>query len=289
MAMSFRSAVQILMWVPTLVFVFLVALFAGFGYGLLAIAFGVLASVLAGLALTVHGYVTPQCTATVFRDPNGYVKRIATEGQHILYTTLREHPTEVIDTGIKSTEDRYDGFRTRDNVPVDIRVKLYFRLDPTLIREDELPQLVVLKEEAWKSLVRTVARGTVLTYIGQQRYRHIIPSERRDALCAALSREAGEALRSLGVIISPGFGVSIQDIQPTNAILEATMDRAAAPLKGQAAVQALEPIANQYGEQEALRAAVAAAIITTGTVPSVLQEEVERGVISVARPKKPAA
>lgn len=287
--MSFQRTIQLLKQALALAIVFLVAVFAGFGDGLLAIGAGALGVIFALLAVTVHGYVTPQCTVTVFRDPNNYVTRLVTEGQRILYSTLREHPAEVIDTAIKSTEDRYNGFRTKDDVPVDIRVKLYFRLDPTLIREDELPQLVTLNEDAWKSLVRTVTRGTVLTCVGQQRYRHMVPGECRDALCAALSREAGKALRSLGVVMSPGFGVSIQDIQPTNAILEAITDQTIAPLKGQAAVKALEPITGRYGEQGTLEAAIAAAITTTGTVPSVLQEEVDRGTLTAVRPRKPAA
>ncbi|MGB9592865.1 MAG: SPFH domain-containing protein [Anaerolineae bacterium] len=285
--MSFRATVRFLKGMGCLFLLFLVAVFVGFDWRLLAIGLPMLG--LAGLALTVHGYMTHQCTATVFRDPNGYVTRIVTEGQRVLYCTFLEHPAEVVDTGIKSTEDRYNGFRTKDNVPVDMRVKLYFRLDPTLIPEDELPQLVRLNEEAWKSLVRTVTRGTVLTFIGQQRYRHIAPAERRDALCAALSREAAQALQGLGVIMSPAFGVSIQDIQPTNAVLEAIVDRINAPLKGQAAVETLAPVADRYGEGRTLEAAIASAILSTGAVPSVIQEEVARGAIPAVRPRKPAA
>ncbi|MDH7489004.1 MAG: SPFH domain-containing protein [Anaerolineae bacterium] len=284
--MSFRATVCALKGMVCLLLLFLVAVFAAFDWTLLAIGLPML--VLGVLALTVHGYMTPQCTATVFRDPNGYVKRIVTEGQRVLYCTFWERPAEIIDTSIKSTEDRYNGFRTKDNVPMDMRVKLYFRLDPTLIREHERPQLVTLNDEAWKNLVRTVTCGTVITYIGQQRYRHIAPTEYRDALCARLSHEAAQALRGLGVIISPGFGVSIQDIQPTNAVLEAIVDRINAPLKGQAAVETLEPVTDQYGKDRALEAAIAATILNTGIVPSVIQEETDRSALPVMRPRKPA-
>lgn len=287
--MSFRSTIQALKWGSGLVLVFLAAFLAGARYWLLVVGLGALALTFAIAALTLHGYMTPQCTATVFRDPNGYMTRIVTEGQRVLYNSLRERPAEVIETGIKSTEDRYNGFRTKDDVPVDMRVKLYFRLDPTLIPEHERPQLVVLNDEAWKGLVRTVTRGVVLTYVGQQRYRHIAPTEYRDALCARLSQEAAKALRGLGVIISPGFGVSIQDIQPTNALLEAMVNEHAAPLKGQAAVGALQPITDRYGANGALEAAIAATILNTGAVPSVIQEEVDRSAVSVLRPRKPAA
>lgn len=289
MVMSFQASVQVLKWVLALALAFLAAVFAGAGYWLLAAGFGVLALAFIMAARTVHGYMTPQCTATVFRDPNGYVTQIVAEGKPILYCTLWEHPAEVIDTSIKSTEDRYNGFRTNDNVPVDIRVKLYFRLDPMLISEHEQPQLVTLNDEAWKGLVRTVIRGTVLNYIGQQPYERIGPNGSRDELCAKLSRKAAQALRGLGVVISPGFGVSIQDIQPTNAILEAIVNEHAAPFKGRAAVDVLQPIAEQYGQERALEAAIASTILNTGTVPSVIQEEVDRGAVSVMRPRKPAA
>lgn len=287
--MSFQASVQVLKWVLALALAFLVALFAGAGYWLLAAGFGALALAFTIVAWTTHGYVTPQCTATVFRDPNGYMTQVVTEGEYRLYNSLREHPAEVIDTSIKSTEDRYNGFRTRDNIPVDIRVKLYFRLDPMLISEHERPQLVTLNDEAWKGLVRTVTRGVVLNYIGQQPYERIGPNGSRDELCAKLSRKAAQALRGLGVIISPGFGVSIQDIQPTNAILEAIVNEYAAPFKGRAAVDVLQPIAGQYGQDGALEAALAATILNTGTVPSVIQEGIERGTVSVMRPRKPAA
>lgn len=290
MTMGFQQLVN---WskgiVILIVFVLPVAIFVGSGSVALAIGTAIGLGSCALMLLTVHGYISPQLTVTVFRDPNGYIRRVVPEGLHVIYSVLREHPAEVISTGFLSTEDRYSGFRTRDNVPVDLYVKIFAQRDPTRIPLSELPKYVALNDEAWKSLIRTVVRGTVMQFVGSCQYKHIAAPLYRDALCAALSREAARALAGMGIIIPPTFGVSVQDIQPTNAILEAVIDRHTAPLKGQAAVEALEPITEQFGPENALEAAIAATIITAGTVPSVLQQEVEPSPIPAARPRKSVA
>ena len=217
-------------------------------------------------------YMPSENTQTLFRNRNGYVTRVVTAGSTVLYSPVAEKPSETIEMGFRSTDLRLRDVRTLDDVPCDLRVKVYFSLDLGLVPRDTLHHIVGIPDKGWQELVLTICTGEIISYWGCQGSDRVLQNRNRDAVCNELSLRVGTELRALGVVVRRRHGVSIQEIQPSRGILSALVEKEAMQYKGQSVAHLLRELRDQlgYGATEAVQAALAHAILANGRSPSAL-------------------
>ncbi|MBT3313139.1 MAG: hypothetical protein HN390_00860 [Anaerolineae bacterium] len=162
----------------------------------------------------------------------------------------------------------------QDSVPLDVELKIFYRVDPREAQSENHLQVLGLSKDAFDTITKTNiqerARNEVfIQYTSQSLFTHSGRQNLRRALSSAISSR----VRGLGVLINPLYGVSIVNLQPNPIYLKALQDQSAAYAISEASVLRIVPMLKQMKGVEAqdifqlLAASIASAVNKTGDVP----------------------
>lgn len=165
---------------------------------------------------------------------------------------------------------------TRDHIPINGDLVVYYQLDLRHTRSNFRPQALRIPEEGWNSIISTVLRETANEVVGGMDLRQLLTPEGRGFLKRELSARLAERVQSLGLIVNPHTGVSVQALRPADAVCRATVDRFAAAFLGKAALDRVRPILEELDRDhldaawEALLLEWAAAVAQHGKSPEIV-------------------
>jgi hypothetical protein len=167
---------------------------------------------------------------------------------------------------------------TRESIPVDVNLKVFFQVDLRLVEPDRLLQVLRFPmENAWDEIVRTAANDIARNLVFLTRtFAELNTHEGRAFLKHTLSGEVANRVRSFGIVINPRFGVNLSDLQPNVEFREALMQASAADALGTAAVGRIRPLVDKVFDHRQETAVftllmnIASAVARNGTVPDVI-------------------
>lgn len=177
----------------------------------------------------------------------------------------------------RTAQARLENVFTGDQIPLDLYLKVFYRVDPRQADRAQLIQVLHFPDEAWETIVRTnieeIARNRV--FIGKL-FNELFTLQGRQDLRHQLSKMIAERVRGFGMIINPLYGVAVINLQPNQTFLKALQDQSAAIAQSEAAIRRILPILDRLGQgnmQTALQAIflqTASAIGKNGDVPDII-------------------
>ncbi|MEW6402142.1 MAG: SPFH domain-containing protein [Chloroflexota bacterium] len=188
---------------------------------------------------------------------------------------------------------------TSDAIPLDVELKIFYRVDIRKTAMDRRLQAVrFASESAWEEIIRTgitdIVRNDVFI---SQAFERLNTQQGRAYLKRTLSSQLENRVRPWGIALDRHYGVNIVNLQPNEVFQKAMRERSAAPSFGEAAVERLRPILSALGAEDSntamtqLLLLVASAISRTNEIPAELNvneisEGFQRsGAVRVARPQ----
>jgi len=167
------------------------------------------------------------------------------------------------------------GRLTKDGVPMDITCLVYFRVDVRWAKDDFRIQALEYNDEIWRQIASTSLTGVVNDILSGLMMRQALADDGKQRLKRLLSEVLAERALSLGLIINPCYGVTVDSIEPAKRIWDAMVEEMAAPSLGDAAHDAVRPmleVAKQHPDigWEVLQMEWAAAIARGEIPPGVL-------------------
>jgi hypothetical protein len=165
---------------------------------------------------------------------------------------------------------------TQDRLPINCDLIAYYQLDLRQARIDFRFQALRIPDEGWNSIITTVLREAANKVVGGIDLQQLLTPGGHGLLKGELSALLAERVQSLGLIVNPHRGVSVQAVKPTDAVCRAAVDRFVAALLGEAALDRVRPILGELGRDHpdvargALLLEWAAAVVQQGKSPGVL-------------------
>jgi hypothetical protein len=154
-----------------------------------------------------------------------------------------------------------------------VKLVAYYRLGLRLASADFQSQALRIPTKGWNSIIRTVLREVANEVMSGTPLLQLLAPEGRVRFKQVLSETLAQQIRSLGLIVNPQTGVSVQGLRLTEAAWHAMMDRFAAEDLGQAALTRVRPILEELNQHhsevawEALLLEWAAAVAQRGNLP----------------------
>lgn len=165
---------------------------------------------------------------------------------------------------------------TQDRVPVHCDLVVYYQLDLRYASTDFRSQALRIPDEGWDSIIRTVLSEKVNDVIGGVNLQQLLSPEGRGRLKRMLSALLAEQVQSLGILVNPRTGVSVQRLRPGYAVWHAMMEELAAVALGEAAAARVRPILEELSRAdpklawETLLLGWAAAVVQQGNLPQLV-------------------
>ncbi|MFM8321245.1 MAG: SPFH domain-containing protein [Chloroflexota bacterium] len=148
--------------------------------------------------------------------------------------------------GSRTREIHLKNIYTRDQVPFDLKAKIFYQVNLQLTAGDFIPQAVHFPDEAWGEIVATnfekQARNRVFL---SRSYRVLNTPQGREAAQAELSRLIAERVEHMGIVVNPHYGVNLMELAPNPALQTACETASAAQSKAQAVIETLKPVQEQ--------------------------------------------
>ena len=165
---------------------------------------------------------------------------------------------------------------TQDHVPINCELITYYQLDLRHTKADLRSHALRISDEGWNSILRTVLREIANEVVGGINLQQLLSPAGCRHFKRALSALLAKRVQSLGVIVNPRTGVSVQRLRLAEAVWRAMMDELAAVALGKAAAARIRPILAELSQGhpevawEALLLEWAAAVVQQGYLPQVV-------------------
>jgi len=165
---------------------------------------------------------------------------------------------------------------TKDRIPINCELVVFYQVDVRRAREDFRPQALRIPNEGWNSIVKTVLQEVTAGAVGFQTLDQLISPDGRADLKQALSMLLANRLKGLGMVVNPQRGVSVGALQPADTIRRAIEELGAAGALGEAAGARLRPTLDELSRQglgiglDVLLLELAAAVVKDGAVTQAL-------------------
>ncbi len=229
--------------------------------------------------------------AILYRPPENHIGVIYQAGRFwrfvgpnewaILIPRIHEAMTP-ISLNIQRVDLTFSDLLTRDLMPLTCEFVAYFLLDLRKARTDFLIQALHIPKEGWNSIIETVLREVANEVVASIDLQQLLTPQGRNWLKARLSEQLAERVESLGLLVNPRTGVTVQALRPTKAVSRAVVDRFVATLLGDAALDRVRPIVERLcGDGsgvawEALLLEWASAVVQQGAPPQVMIASTDR-------------
>ena len=179
---------------------------------------------------------------------------------------------------MRTTHIQLTNAYTRDNIAIDIELKIFHMMDLRQVSPDRLIQVLRFPtENAWDEIIRTgitdITRNQVVV---SRSFAELTSLEGRSNLKQLLSFTLAERVRGFGILVNTRFGVSIINLQPNEAFQEALKEETVAKTIGSAAVDRIRPLFEQLGDQDQAKAfialvmQIASAVAKNGQSPDII-------------------
>lgn len=179
---------------------------------------------------------------------------------------------------MRTTHLQLTNVYTRDNIAVDIELKIFHMVDLRQVSPERLIQALRFPtENAWDEIVRTGITDITRNQIVVSRsFAELTSPEGRGHLKQLLSGSLAERVRGFGILVNARFGVNIINLQPNEAFQEALKEESVARRIGSAAVDRIRPLFEQFGDQDQAKAfialviQIASAVAKNGQSPDII-------------------
>lgn len=179
---------------------------------------------------------------------------------------------------MRTTHIELNNVYTGDRVAVDLELKIFHQVDLRQVSTERLTQALRFPtENAWDEIVRTgitdITRNRVLP---SRSFEEITSPEGRSNLKQLLSFSLAERVRGFGILVNARFGVNIINLQPNEAFQEALKEETVARTIGNAAVDRIRPLFEQFSDQDQAKAfialvmQIASAVARNGQSPDII-------------------
>ena len=179
-----------------------------------------------------------------------------------------------IDLRLRRAEVVLEDLLTGDLIPLVCKFVVYHHLDLRQAAPYFKSQALNIPENGWESIIQTVLRETAIDVVGQFPFQRLFGSSGHMILKRALSSLLAERLRSLGLVVNPRTGVSVQSIKPSATLWQAMLERLAASSRGEASLARIRPILLELKSQnpgiawETFLMEMAASGVQSGRLPA---------------------
>lgn len=179
---------------------------------------------------------------------------------------------------MRTTHIQLNNVYTRDNIAVDIELKIFHMVDLRQVSpERRIQALRFPTENAWDEIVRTGITDITRNQIVVSRsFAELTTPEGRSNLKQLLSSSLAERVCGFGILVNPRFGVNIINLQPNEAFQEALKEGSVAKTIGSAAVNRIRPLFEQFSDQDQAKAfialviQIASAVAKNGQSPDII-------------------
>lgn len=179
---------------------------------------------------------------------------------------------------MRTTHIQLTNVYTRDNIAIDIELKIFHMVDLRQVSPERLIQALRFPtENAWDEIVRTgitdITRNQVVV---SRSFAELTSPEGRSNLKHLLSSTLAERVRGFGILVNSRFGVNIINLQPNEAFQDALKEETVANTIGTAAVNRMRPLFEQFGDQDQAKAfialviQIASAVAKNGQSPDII-------------------
>ncbi|MBK9925443.1 MAG: hypothetical protein IPP66_09140 [Anaerolineales bacterium] len=181
----------------------------------------------------------------------GKFKRFANPNEWTLLSSGIEEVTKEVRLDMRTAILTLENVFTSDMVAVDIEMKAYYSIDLRKTSEEKRMQALHFEGDApWGEIVKTSVTDIVRNVVViSQTYQRLATDEGLAYLKQIISRNAASRLRSFGILMDNRFAVSIMNLQPNKTFQEALQEVSAAKAVGNAAVDRLRPLFEQFGDK----------------------------------------
>lgn len=181
----------------------------------------------------------------------GKFKRFANPNEWTFLSSGFEEVTQEIRLDTRTAVLTLENVLTSDMVAVDIEMKAYYSVDIRKTSEDKRVQALRFEGDlAWQEIMKTSITDIVRNIVViSHTYQELATDDGLSYLKRVISGHAASRLRSFGILINNRFAVSIMNFQPNKTFQEALQEVSAAKAIGNAAVDRLRPLFEQFGDK----------------------------------------
>jgi len=213
----------------------------------------------------------------VIYSKRGKFKRFANPNEWTLLSSVFEEVAKEVRLDMRTAILTLENVFTSDMVAVDIEMKAYYSIDIRKTSEEKRVQALRFEGDApWGEIVKTSVTDIVRNIVViSHTYQRLATDDGLAYLKQVISGHAASRLRSFGILMDNRFAVSIMNLQPNKTFQEAIQEVSAAKTVGNAAVDRLRPLFEQFGDKnqneafDALVMQIAATLAKAGHLPSI--------------------
>lgn len=173
----------------------------------------------------------------------GRFHRFVNPDEYILLFPLLDHVHREIDLYMRTAEIFLENVELQDGLAVDMRFKVFFKVDPRLTNPENFLQVLKFEGHEWTEIVKTgiedIARNQVFLALDQD----LLNTMRRNrSIKKMMSKEIAIRLKGFGYIINEEHGVMLVNVRQNRTYFEAIQKSKAATPLGNAALDRLRPV-----------------------------------------------
>jgi regulator of protease activity HflC (stomatin/prohibitin superfamily) len=207
----------------------------------------------------------------------GKFKRFANPNEWTLVSSAFEFVAREVRLDMRTAKITLENVLTRDQVAIDLEMKVYYWVDVRQVSEDRKIQALRFESDApWEEIVKTGITDLVRNVIVISRsFDELVSDVGLSYLKQALSGALALRVGSFGILMNR-FAVSIMSLQPNKTFQQALQERSAAKAFGNAAAERVRPIFEQLNDQDQRKAfltlimQIAAAVARNGQSPDIM-------------------
>jgi len=207
----------------------------------------------------------------------GKFKRFANPNEWTLLSSGFEEVTKEVRLDMRTAVIELENVFTSDKVAIDLEMKAYYSVDIRKTHEDRKIQALRFEgEKPWEEIVKTSITDIVRNVVVISRtYYELTSDDGLSYLKQVISGHAANRLQSFGILVNNRFAVSIMNLQPNKTFQEALQEVSAAKAIGNAAVDRIRPLFEQFGDKSqdeafhALVMQIAAVLGKTDNLPDI--------------------
>ena len=144
-----------------------------------------------------------------------------------------------------------DDVITEDYIPLELEMKVFYRVDPRDADKEKFLQVIDLSPEAIDTIIKVnieeITRNDIFIH---KIINHLFSSEGRQEVRRELSTGLAERVRGFGITVNPLYGVAIISLQPNEIYLKDLHDQSAAKALSEAAIQRVYPMLEQLSQND---------------------------------------
>ncbi len=238
------------------------------------------------LPLLVMFGVLVAAAARLYRPRENYIGvvnlfgrfwRLVNPNEWMILIPLAQRVRREASLGIRVAVADMRDVLTRDNVPVNLSLKVFYQFDLRSVSPELRVNVLCLAEgligEIILSSLEDVVRNRAFI---NTNYADLGSSASRRSLAVQIAAALAKQVQALGICINPDNGVKITNLQPNEQFKTALCSRSAAVAQGNAALERMEPLLKEMSAHypnvawEAVGMMLASALTQDGDLPPVM-------------------